>query len=192
MQIYFICLSNFKWTQDLRPQLTQCKKFTFPNFSIRPRSAGRSVALRDYIRCYLSSWDSPWSYSLASWWTLLFSCINAPQVYVEVVSLMNPLLLHLTIHSKYSRKKVFILPSPGPESRAEFLKAAITQSYDWSKYLRICAKFGLMNARQEKLAHISCICHNLTKFSSFLWQFNACFCAKFPVRAFQLSKRTHF
>ena len=31
----------------------------------------------------------------------------------------------------------------------EFLKAAFMQSHDCAKYLRICATFGLMNAKQE-------------------------------------------
>ena len=34
----------------------------------------------------------------------------------------------------------------------EFLKAAVMQSYDCAKYLRICANFGLMSAKQEKMA----------------------------------------
>ena len=46
----------------------------------------------------------------------------------------------------------------------EFLKAAIMQSHDCAKYLRICASFGLMNPKQERLALISCNCHHLTKY----------------------------
>ena len=32
--------------------------------------------------------------------------------------------------------------------KTEFLKAAIMQSHNCAKYKRICAKFGLMNAKQ--------------------------------------------
>ena len=35
---------------------------------------------------------------------------------------------------------------------AEFLKAAIMQSHNCVKYSRICANFGLMNVKQEKVA----------------------------------------
>ena len=69
----------------------------------------------------------------------------------------------------------------------EFLNAAIMQSHDCAKYLRICANFGRRNAKQEKLALMSSICHNLTKFSSFKKNYvsvNACFCAKFSISAF--------
>ena len=37
----------------------------------------------------------------------------------------------------------------------EFLIAAIMQSQNCAKYLRMCTIFGLMNAKQEKLALIS-------------------------------------
>ena len=48
---------------------------------------------------------------------------------------------------------------------SEFLKAAIMQSHDYAKYLRISTNFGLMIAKQgEKMALISCNCHTLTKF----------------------------
>ena len=36
----------------------------------------------------------------------------------------------------------------------EFLKAEIMQSHNFAKYVRICANLGLMNANQEKLAHM--------------------------------------
>ena len=39
-----------------------------------------------------------------------------------------------------------------PSSNSEFLKAAIMQSHDWAKYLKICTNFGLMNGEQEKLS----------------------------------------
>ena len=42
--------------------------------------------------------------------------------------------------------------------RQEFQKAAIIQSHDCAKHYRICANFGLFNAKQEQLALISCIC----------------------------------
>ena len=44
----------------------------------------------------------------------------------------------------------------------EFLKAAIMQSYDCAKYLRICAHFGLINAKQEQLHLIKVFDTNLT------------------------------
>ena len=56
--------------------------------------------------------------------------------------------------------------------RPEFLKAAIIQSHDCAQYLRICANVGLINAKHEHLALISCICHNLTKFFS---SFTCCY-----------------
>ena len=34
----------------------------------------------------------------------------------------------------------------------EFLKAAIMQSHDCTKYFRICANFGLRNAKQEEMS----------------------------------------
>ena len=43
---------------------------------------------------------------------------------------------------------------------AEFLKAAIIQLHNCAQSLRMCANFGLMKAKHEKLALISCICHN--------------------------------
>ena len=49
----------------------------------------------------------------------------------------------------------------------EFLKAAIMQSHDRAKCFRICANFGLMNTKPEKLALISCICPNFTKKNKF-------------------------
>ena len=76
----------------------------------------------------------------------------------------------------------------------EVLKAAIMQSHDCAKYLRICANFGLMNAKLDKLALISCICHNSCichSFSSLYVFFYACFCAKFSIRAFWLRKRKY-
>ena len=38
------------------------------------------------------------------------------------------------------------------------------QSHDCTKYLRICAKFGMIDVKPEKPALNSCNCHNLTKF----------------------------
>ena len=52
-------------------------------------------------------------------------------------------------------------------SRTVFLKAEIMRSHNYARYLRICANFGLMNAKQDKLALISCIGNNLTKFIEF-------------------------
>ena len=44
---------------------------------------------------------------------------------------------------------------------AEFLKAAMMRLHDCADYLRICAHFGIMNAKQEKkLALVSCISQN--------------------------------
>ena len=43
-------------------------------------------------------------------------------------------------------------------SDAELLKVEIMQLHDCAKYIRICAKFGLMNAKQEKMALISHFC----------------------------------
>ena len=52
-------------------------------------------------------------------------------------------------------------------AKSEFLKAAIMESHNCAKYLRICANFGLMNANEEKLAQLLYIYHNLTMFSNF-------------------------
>ena len=46
----------------------------------------------------------------------------------------------------------------------EFRKAAIMPSHDCTKYLRICANVVLINAKHEKVALISCICHYVKKF----------------------------
>ena len=51
--------------------------------------------------------------------------------------------------------------------KSEFLKAAIMQSHDCAKYLRICENLSLMNVNQEKLAQMLYIFNNLTMFSSF-------------------------
>ena len=70
---------------------------------------------------------------------------------------------------------------------AEFIKAAIMQSHDCAKYLRICSNLGLMNANQEKLAQMLYIYHNLAMFSSFTCFyviFYPCFCAKLSIKAF--------
>ena len=50
----------------------------------------------------------------------------------------------------------------------EFLKAAIMQSHDCAICLRICANFGLMNMKQEKLALNSCTGHNFYNVFFFL------------------------
>ena len=74
-------------------------------------------------------------------------------------------------------------------SNLEFLKAANMQSHDCAKYLRICISFWLMNKKQEKLELMRCICHNLTKFSSFMCFydiFKTCFCLKLLTRGFWL------
>ena len=48
---------------------------------------------------------------------------------------------------------------------SEFLKAAIMQSHDCAKHLRICPSFRIVNAKKKrKMALISCIWHNFTKF----------------------------
>ena len=75
---------------------------------------------------------------------------------------------------------------------AELLKAAIMQSCDCAKYLRICSNVWLMNMKQKKLTTISCICHNLTKnsnFTCFYVIFNVIFCAKFSIRSFWLQEK---
>ena len=43
---------------------------------------------------------------------------------------------------------------PG-HSRQDFLRTAIMQSHEYAKYLRICANFGLMIVKQEKLVLIA-------------------------------------
>ena len=65
--------------------------------------------------------------------------------------------------SSNSTLNIFILTFYVLQSfvRTEFLKAAITQL---RKYFRICSNFGLLNAKQEQLALISCICNNVTNF----------------------------
>ena len=63
----------------------------------------------------------------------------------------------------------------------EFLKSVIMQSHDCAKYLQICANFGLMNVKQEKLALIPFIFHNWTKFfynHQFLYNFYRMFLRK--------------
>ena len=57
------------------------------------------------------------------------------------------------INSWYARRLGVSMP--------EFLKVAILKSHNCGEYMRTCANFGLMNAKQDKLAHISCICNNL-------------------------------
>ena len=52
---------------------------------------------------------------------------------------------------------------------------------------------GLMNAKQEKLALVSCMCHILTKFffllvSQVSCYFTTCFWAKFSIRTFYCAK----
>ena len=50
-----------------------------------------------------------------------------------------------------------------------------------SKYLRICANFGQIYVKQEKIVQNSCICHNLTKFFNFYKFyviFTSCFCSR--------------
>ena len=54
----------------------------------------------------------------------------------------------------------------------EFLKAAIMQSPNCAKCLRICAKVWLKNARSEKLELIFVFSHNLLKFDRFLCMFS--------------------
>ena len=49
-------------------------------------------------------------------------------------------------------------------AETEFLKAATMQSHNCAKYLRIVTNFRQVNAKQEKLAQIICICYNLTMF----------------------------
>ena len=56
----------------------------------------------------------------------------------------------------------------------ELLKAAILQSQNWEKYLRICANLRLTNTKQEKLSINSCVGHNLTKFFFFLFDMILC------------------
>ena len=50
---------------------------------------------------------------------------------------------------------------------SEFLNVAIMQYHHYKTCLRICARFGLMNAKQEKLAFFYLFCHKSTKFFKF-------------------------
>ena len=63
MQIYFICLSNFKWTQDLRPQLIYFR--TQPNWKI--------TLLDSWLRSYI--------------WKIEFVTFSLPEQPATVVQL---------------------------------------------------------------------------------------------------------
>ena len=55
--------------------------------------------------------------------------------------------------------------SLNPET--EFLNAAIMQSHNFAKFLRICANTGILSAKQEKCAPIICNCPFLQTNSGF-------------------------
>ena len=48
-----------------------------------------------------------------------------------------------------------------------------------------------MNAKQEKLALISCFCHNLTNFVCVFWHFDVCVCAQFTIRVLSAPKNSN-
>ena len=70
--------------------------------------------------------------------------------YVFVIGSLNP---NMNINHKfpynknYNTKKCPELLPNRIYIRAEFLKAATMQSHYYAKYLRICANFGLINAK---------------------------------------------